>query len=252
MVRLQKILASAGVASRRTAERLIVNGRVTVNGVVVETLGAKADPDRDRITVDGRPIRVRRLVYVALNKPPGVLCTRKDESGRPIVIDLLPAEWSHLFPVGRLDRDSEGLLLLTNDGDFSLKLTHPRYAVSKIYQADITGLVEPAELSKLTSGVVDEGELLRADKVEIVTANRTRSVVRLVLKQGKNREVRRLFAALGREVERLQRLQIGPLKLGELKPGKWRVLTPVEVKSLLKPATPASTLPPGRPKAVRT
>lgn len=251
MVRLQKILSAAGIASRRAGEKLILEGRVSVNGRPVSELGAKADPAHDRVTVDGRPVSARRQIYVALNKPAGVLCTRRDEPGRAVppdrlvVGDLLPAEWAHLFPVGRLDRDTEGLLLLTNDGEFSLRLTHPRYQVAKVYEATVSGPLPPAVLTQLTTGILDQGENLKADRAELVVGNNTRSTVRLTLTEGKNREIRRMFESLGREVEQLRRLQIGPLRLGELRVGKWRVLTAAEVGALLKPASARSA--PARP-----
>ncbi len=233
LVRLQKFLADAGVASRRASEKLIVQGRVTVNGAVVDALGCKVEPGGVVVAVDGQPVRVRRKIYVALNKPRGVLCTRSDPQGRPTVMDLLPKEWGGLFPVGRLDLESEGLLFLTNDGDFSLRLTHPRYGIRKRYLAVIEGRVGEAELGRFTAGIEDEGELLRAERVRLVQSNNSHSTVEVELAQGRNREVRRLFGALGHEVAELRRTQVGPVRLGELPPGKWRVLSGAEVKSLL-------------------
>lgn len=233
LVRLQKFLADAGVASRRASEKLITGRRVTVNGAVMDSLGYKVDPGAVEIAVDGQPVRARRKVYVALHKPRGVLCTRSDPEGRPTVMDLLPHEWSVAFPVGRLDRESEGLLFLTNDGEFSLRLTHPRYGVRKQYLAVIEGRVGEAELGRFTAGIEDEGEILKAERVRLLHANNSHSTVEIELAQGRNREVRRLFAALGHEVVQLRRTQVGPIRLGELPPGKWRVLTPAEVKSLL-------------------
>lgn len=237
LVRLQKYLAEAGVASRRAAERLIAEGHVTVDGVVVNTLGAKVEAARAQVAVDGKVVRPRRKLYIALNKPRGYLCTRNDPEQRETVLDLLPKEWSNLFPVGRLDRDSEGLLFLTNDGDFSLRLTHPRYGVRKRYVATVEGRIDESQLRRFTEGVQDEGELLKAERARLLAANNSHSTVDLELAQGRNREVRRLFAALGFEVVELRRTQIGPIRLGELPVGKWRVLTPVELKSLLPPRT---------------
>ena len=234
MIRLQKFLADSGVASRRAAERLIAEGRVTVNGQVVTELGTKVDPVSSRITMDGQPVRPRRKVYAALNKPVGFLCTRSDDLGRRTVFDLLPPDWSNLFPVGRLDRESEGLLFLTNDGDFSLKLTHPRYGVHKRYQAVVKGKIGQAEVNRFTAGVEHDGEMLKAERATVLSANNSHSIVELELAQGKNREVRRLFEVLGHEVEHLRRVQIGTIKLGELPPGKWRILTESEIKSLLR------------------
>lgn len=235
-VRLQKFLADSGVASRRASERLIVEGRVTVNGEVQTKLGTKVRSDGDRVAVDGRPVEPRRKLYVAVNKPPGFVCTRRDELSRQTVLDLIPREWDSLFPVGRLDRESEGLIFLTNDGDFSLRLTHPRYGVLKRYRAWVTGKLEPHQLEPLTQGVEHEGDVLKAERVWLLESNNSRTLVEIELAQGKNREIRRMFLALSREVERLQRIQIGPIRLAELPIGKWRVLRDTEVKSLLKGA----------------
>lgn len=232
-VRLQKFLADSGVASRRASERLIAAGSVTVNGNTVTELGSKVDPDHDQVSVEGRPIRARKKLYVALNKPPGFLCSRTDPEERRVVGELLPREWSQLYTVGRLDRDSEGLVFLTNDGDFCLKLTHPRYGVRKRYIAVVEGRLESSQISRFTEGVEHEGEVLKAERVRLIDSNNSHSVVELELAQGKNREVRRLFEVLGHEVVQLRRVQIGPIKLGELPVGKWRVLTPSEIRSLL-------------------
>jgi pseudouridine synthase len=233
MVRLQKYLADAGVASRRAAETIITAGRVSINGKIAAELGVRVDPDRDEVAVDGKPVRARRKVYVALNKPAGLVCTRKDEFGRPTIYGLLPREWAHLHSIGRLDYASEGLIFLTNDGELSLRLTHPRYGVRKKYLATVDGRVDGPALERLTQGVWHEGEKLKAEKARIVSASAARSVVELELAEGKYREVRRMFESGGRVVRRLQRIQIGKIKLGELRPGKWRTLTEAEIKSLL-------------------
>jgi 23S rRNA pseudouridine2605 synthase len=237
LVRLQKWLADAGVASRRASEAIILAGRVEVNGVVVRELGARVDPAVARVTVDGQPIRPRRKQYVALHKPPGYLCTRQDPENRRTVFALLPAEWGHLYPVGRLDRDSEGLMLLTNDGDFCLRLTHPRYGVLKKYHVLVEGRVPPDLPAQLTRGVWDAGQHLRAHRARVLEAHQRHSVLEMELNEGRNREIRRLLGRLGWRIERLARVQIGPLKLGELPPGKWRMLTPAEIRSLLAQAT---------------
>ena len=234
MVRLQKFLADAGVASRRESERLIVNGQVRVNGDVVRVLGTKVDPDRDRVSVDHKEVRVRRKLYVALNKPPGFVCTRRDPEDRQVVSELLPKEWGHLFTVGRLDRESEGLLFLTNDGEFSLHLTHPRYGIRKKYLVRVEGRVEPKDTEVFLRGVRDGEDFLKAERVRIIHSNNSHSTVEVELSQGKNREIRRLFDIIGRPVERLQRIQIGPIRLGQLPVGRWRVLGEAEVKSLLR------------------
>jgi 23S rRNA pseudouridine2605 synthase len=233
MVRLQKFLADAGVASRRAAEQLILAGRVAVNECVAQQLGTKVDPLHDAVKVDGQPVREKRKLYLALNKPPGLVCSRKDERQRPTIYQLLPKEWGHLHSVGRLDFKTEGLLLLTNDGQFSLRLTHPRYAVHKKYLATVQGRVEPELLRRLVEGVWDQGEKLQAARARVVAAGSSQSLVELDLAEGKYREVRRLFESQGCTVRRLQRIQIGKLKLGELRPGRWRSLTDAEIKSLL-------------------
>jgi pseudouridine synthase len=233
MIRLQKFLAEAGVASRRSSEEIILSGRVTVNGALVESLGTKVDPLHDRVCVDGKAVKPKRKVYLALHKPKGCVCSKKDELGRPTIYDLLPKEWGHLSSVGRLDYATEGLIFLTNDGDFSLHLTHPRYGVRKKYVATLDGRVDPATIEPFTRGVWHQGEKLKAEKVRLVSASKSQSVVELELSEGKNREVRRLFESQAITVKRLQRLQIGKIKLGELRPGKWRTLTETEIKSLL-------------------
>jgi len=233
MVRLQKFLAEAGLASRRASEQIILAGRVAVNGETVCELGAKVDPGHDRVTVDSQPVRARRKIYVALNKPAGLVCSRKDELERPRIYELLPKEWGHLHSVGRLDFHSEGLIFLTNDGELSLRLTHPRYGVRKKYLATVEGRATPELVGRFTRGVWHQGEKLRAEKARLVSASQSQSTVELELAEGKNREVRRLFESQGMTVKRLQRIQIGKIKLGELRAGKWRTLTEPEIKSLL-------------------
>ena len=234
-MRLQKYLAEAGVASRRASEQIILAGRVTVNDQVIRKLGTRVEPGRDRVAVDGQTLKAKRKLYLALHKPPGYLCTRRDPFERQTITGLLPKEWQHVSSVGRLDRDSEGLILLTNDGEFALRMTHPRYGVRKIYRATVDGRIEPPTLARLLEGINDAGELLKADKARLVSSNNTRSVVELELTEGKNREVRRLLEVVGFPVVRLQRTQIGRIKLGELPAGKWRTLTEPEIKSLLAP-----------------
>jgi 23S rRNA pseudouridine2605 synthase len=233
-MRLQKFLADAGLASRRAAEGLITAGRVAVNGEGVTRLGTRVDPASDRVTVDGKVIRALRRLYVALNKPRGYLCTKADPQGRRTVGQLLPKEWSNLYPVGRLDRDTEGLLFLTNDGDFCLRLTHPRYGVRKTYLVEVEGRIPSESVIRLTQGVEEGGEQLKAETAQVLGLNKTRSLLRLTLCEGKNREVRRLLAALGLGVLALRRIEIGPIKLGELPEGRWRVLTADEVKRLFR------------------
>ncbi|HEU6448954.1 MAG TPA: pseudouridine synthase [Verrucomicrobiae bacterium] len=232
-IRLQKFLAEAGVASRRAAEQFILDGRVSVNGQIVRLLGSKVDPLHDKVTVDGKPIRAKKKLYIALHKPRGCVCSRKDELNRPTIYELLPKEWENVQTVGRLDFNSEGLIFLTNDGQFALRLTHPRYGVRKKYVATVDGKIEPEILEKFTRGIYDGGEKLKAEKAWILSATKSQSVVELELTEGKNREVRRLFESQNFTVKRLQRTQIGKIKLGELKLGKWRALTEIEIKTLL-------------------
>jgi 23S rRNA pseudouridine2605 synthase len=234
-VRLQKFLADAGVASRRASEQIIAQGRVTVNGRTVTELGSKVDPDQDHVSVDGRPLKIKRKLYLAVHKPKGFICSRDDPEGRATLHELLPPEWSNLYSVGRLDFQSEGLIFYTNDGDFALKLTHPRYGVRKKYRASIQGEVTPEMATQMMKGIFHEGENLRAQEVRILKSAGGRSLVELTLREGKNREVRRLFESQGLTVEKLQRTQIGPIKLGELPKGKWRTLTAAEIQSLINP-----------------
>jgi len=234
VVRLQKILAQAGIASRRASERIIAEGRVTVNGTVVTEMGAKVEPGRDEVAVDGKPLGRKPRRYIALHKPRGYICTKAADDDRPQIGDLLPKEWGDLFSVGRLDFNSEGLIFLTNDGDFCLKLSHPRYRIPKTYLARIEGRVSADTLKKFTQGIMSAGEKLQAARARLIEANNTASTVELELTEGKNREVRRLFEAENMTVQRLQRVRIGPIKLGELPAGKWRTLTQPEIKSLLQ------------------
>jgi 23S rRNA pseudouridine2605 synthase len=235
VVRLQKFLADAGVASRRASEQIIQEGRVSVNGAVVTLRGTQIDPVHDRVALDGKALKSKSKLYVALHKPKGTVCSRNDELQRPTIYELLPREWGHLHSVGRLDFNSEGLIFLTNDGQFSLRLSHPRYGVRKKYVATIEGRVEPEMLRKAKAGIFHEGERLKAEKATLVSANSQRSIVELELAEGKYHEVRRMFEIQGRTVKRLQRIQIGKIKIGELRPGKWRTLTEPEIKSLLGP-----------------
>ncbi|MBE7504045.1 MAG: rRNA pseudouridine synthase [Verrucomicrobiales bacterium] len=236
-VRLHKFIAEAGVASRRAAERLMREGRVLVNGAPALEPGFKINPTTDAVTLDGRPIQARARRTVALHKPRGVISSKARQTPKQrLVTDCLPPDWSDLYPIGRLDRESEGLLLLTNDGEFCLRLTHPRYGVLKKYVATVIGKLGLSHLDQLRAGVTDRGELLRPQRVRLVSANASHSVVELDLTEGKQHEVRRLFAALGFAVERLQRIQIGPVKLGELPPGRWRVLAPTELEALRRSA----------------
>ena len=244
MIRLQKILSAAGVASRRTAETLILQGRVSVNGRTVTELGTRADPSRDEIRVDGRRIRTAvRLRYLLLNKPKNYVSTRRDPQGRRTVMDLLKGVCEAVYPVGRLDYDSEGLLLLTNDGDLAAALTHPRHAVERVYRVEVRGVPDGRAIAALERGVVLDGRRTAPATVRVVPApgrpareRRATTVLRMTLREGRNRQIRRLCAAVGHPVVRLTRIRIGPIQDDRLRPGEMRDLTPAEVRALRKPA----------------
>ncbi len=233
-IRLQKFLSEAGVASRRQGEKLIVAGKITVDGQVVRLLGTKVDPAKNQVAISGKLIRVKSKRFLALNKPPKILCTRRDTHKRATVFDLLPNDFGHLFTVGRLDSDSEGLILLTNDGEFCQAVAHPRHRMPKTYHVTLAKRVDSSALERLTTGLDDDGDLLKAKHAKLLSANNTRSQVELVLEDGKNREIRRMFKVLGHRVLLLQRIAVGPVKLGELPLGKWRVLSQAEITSCLR------------------
>ena len=234
LVRLQKFLAEAGVASRRHCEELIEAGKVSVNGQTVRILGTKIDPEQDRVTVDGQPVAIEQKVYIALNKPAGVLCTNRDTHQRKRAVDLLPRSMPRLYTVGRLDKDTEGLLLLTNDCTFSLRLTHPRYKMRKTYLVEVEGELNNAEIARLLEGVRSEGEWLRAEKVFAVRTKMNATELRLILGEGKKRQIRRMMLVIGHPVKRLVRLAIGPVELGNLAISQWRYLTHEEIRKLMQ------------------
>jgi 23S rRNA pseudouridine2605 synthase len=243
-IRLQKVLASSGIGSRRACEDLIVAGRVAVNGRIVRELGTRIDPTTDVVAVDGVPVPVvPDLVYLALNKPRGVLSTMSDDEGRHYVAD----RQERVFHVGRLDADSEGLLLLTNDGALAHRLTHPSFEVPKTYVVQIDGRGGRRLPQQLRAGVdLDDGPA-RADAARIVAATDAATQLEVVIHDGRNRVVRRIFDALGHPVRRLVRTHIGPLALGELRPGRLRHLAPAEVRSLYKAANPHGSTASDRP-----
>ena len=231
--RLQKLLARAGIGSRRACEELIRDGRVTVNGEVA-VLGRRVDPERDVVEVDGGRVPLDpELRYFALHKPAGVVTTADDPQGRPTVADLYPPG-PRVFPVGRLDLESEGLLLLTNDGELANRLTHPRFGVEKEYLAEVEGDPTPAALRSLTRGVDLEDGVARARSASKVAGSRGRTAVRVVMTEGRKREVRRMLAAVGLPVRRLVRTRLGPVRLGRLEPGASRLLEPGEVAALYR------------------
>jgi len=244
--RLQKFLARAGIASRRQCEALIEAGRVQVNGEVVRTLGARVRPGRDRVQVDGETVRAQAAVTILLHKPAGYITSRSDPQGRPVVTSLVAqASPTRLFPVGRLDWDTEGLLLLTNDGALANALTHPRYAVRKVYHAKLKGHLTPEALALLTRGVVCDGEALRALAVEVLHPTRQNTWIAITLEQGRYRQVRRMCETVGHPVLKLVRVALGPLRLGSLPRGRWRLLVPDELRSLY------ALVPSSHPSGVR-
>lgn len=232
-MRLQKYLSRAGVASRRAAEALIVSGRVRVNGQVVTELGVKVDPERDEVAVDGRRVRLAHPVWIALHKPTGYVSTRKDPEGRPTIYDLLPEKYHGLFYVGRLDLNSEGLLLLTNQGDVAHRLMHPSYEIERVYDVVVRGEVGDEAIARLREGVELEDGIARAERVKLRRPpQQGTSRLVLTLKEGRNREVRRMLRAVGHGVIRLRRIRYGPVKLGDLESGAWRRLRREEVDAL--------------------
>jgi pseudouridine synthase len=236
-IRLQKLISMAGAASRRAAEALIQEGRVEVNGEVIRTAGAKADPDRDVVKVDGRRLRFDvRPRYILLHKPRGYVTTRRDPQGRRTVMDLLHGVREYVYPVGRLDYESEGLLLLTSDGDLAAHLTHPRHGVERVYEAIVSGVPDARALEALRHGVIIDGRPTAPTEVRVAgTVQRGRrptTQLLLTLREGRNRQVRKMCAAVGHPVQRLVRVRIGPIELTDLPAGRWRDLTPAEIASL--------------------
>ena len=257
--RLQKILSQAGVASRRAAERLIADGRVTLNGKTVLEMGTKADAGSDDIRVDGRRLHApERKRYLLLNKPAGVVSTRSDPQRRRTVIDLLVGVREYVYPVGRLDYETEGLLLLTNDGDLAARLTHPRHGVERSYEARVAGRPDAEALRQLREGIPLDGRRTLPADVTILNARsgasrdaalRKIGVVQITIREGRNRQVRRMLEAVGHPVRELTRTRIGPLTDKRLKVGTWRDLTAEEVTTLQSLANrPAPTPPPRRPR----
>jgi pseudouridine synthase len=230
-IRLQKFLASVGVASRRASEKIIQDGRVQVNGRIVRELGVKIDPDVDEIKVDGKACRKEpRHIYILINKPIGVVTTVKDPFGRPTVLDLIKGLKERVYPVGRLDMDTEGLLILTNDGEVTYRLTHPKHEVEKTYLAHVRGMVGRQQILMLETGVKLEDGLTAPAKVRIVKYDGDSTVLEIKIHEGKKRQVRRMCSAVGNPVIYLKRTHIGTLSLKNLKPGQWRFMTAKEIE----------------------
>lgn len=233
-IRLQKVLAAAGIASRRASEAMIAEGRVEVNGRLVLEQGLRVDPDRDEIRVDGSRIPPpRRHAYLVLNKPRGVVSTMDDPEGRPTLVDFLGGRRERLFHVGRLDTDTEGLIILTNDGEFAHRLAHPSYEVPKTYLAVVEGKVDRRTIQRLTKGITLDDGPVRPDRVRLRNAAEDRSMVEVVLHEGRYRIVRRMFDSVGHPVRDLARIAIGPVRLGRLPSGELRELSREELGSLL-------------------
>ena len=233
-IRVQKIIADAGIASRRKAEELISSGAVTVNGKKAK-LGDKADPFKDKITVAGREITLRRdakKYYIMLHKPRGFITTMSDEGGRKCVAELVDDVPARLFPVGRLDRESEGLLLMTNDGAFANMISHPSTHFAKTYRVTVRPRITDEQLTQLTTGVVVDGRMSMPAAVHVIKSEQDRTVLEIVLEEGRNRQIRKMCEAIGLETARLKRIAVGPVKLGMLQPGKWRELKPDEMRSI--------------------
>ena len=229
--RLQRLLASAGFGSRRQCEDLIEAGRIDVDGEIVTKLGTTVDPAINKVSVDGDPLKKQKLVYFAVNKPTGVVTTNRDPHGRPRVIDFVPPT-DRVFPVGRLDRSSEGLILLTNDGELAQKLTHPKFGVKKVYRGTVAGRVTGETMRKMREGIyIAEGHV-KVDGARLLKAKGKATEMEIILREGKNREIRRILARLGHKVQHLRRIAVGPLRLGDTPPGAYRIVTREEVAKL--------------------
>lgn len=233
--RLQKFLARAGVASRRKCEELITAGKVAVNGQVVRELGSKVDPHKDRITVDGQPVRIEPHVYILLNKPRGVVTTASDPQGRQTVLDLIDLP-QRVFPVGRLDMDTSGLLLLTNDGALANGLMHPKHEVDKQYRTEVAGYISDLALARLEAGVELEDGPTAPAEVRLLRRNKEKSLFEITIHEGRNRQVRRMCEKVGHPVLTLKRVKLAFLTLGKTAPGQWRYLTDQEVDRLFRVA----------------
>ena len=240
--RLQKIISAAGITSRRASEALILNGQVAVNGVVVTELGSKADPDKDIITVDGKALKISvQRLYILLNKPPGYITALKDGQGRPLVTDLLKDVPDRVYPVGRLDYNTEGLLLLTNDGEWANRLMHPRHEIEKEYHVRVRGKVIDQQLKRMAEGVELEDGKTAPAVVNLVKSGEQNDWISVAIHEGRNRQVRRMCEAVSLSVVRLKRIRYGSLMLGTLRAGQFRYLTDTEVRELA--GEPEKSLP---------
>jgi len=244
--RLQKLLARAGIASRRAAESLIVGGRVAVNGVVVTELGAKADPARDDVRVDGERLHAEERRLLLLHKPPGVVTTLSDPEGRPTIRHYLPESLERVFPVGRLDFNSSGLLLLTNDGELAARLLHPRYRIPRTYRVKVSGHPTEAALARLRRGVRLDDGVTGPAQVDVERQLPNKAWLRITIREGRKREIRRMCEAVGHLVDKLVRVRFGPIELGRLPPGRWRPLGAEEERALRDAVALGAQRPPPR------
>lgn len=232
-MRLNKYIALCGAASRRGADKLIAEGRVSINGAVVDTMGIDVDEEKDTVSVNGVLISLQKeKVYIMLNKPVGYLCSCADDRGRKTVLELVSGVDLRLFPVGRLDYDTEGLLLLTNDGDFAYECTHPKHEINKKYYAELDGLVDLREIKTLEKGVIIDGVKTSESELEIIENTDNGSKLFITIHEGRNRQIKKMFELIGRRVRYLKRVSIGRLKLGQLKTGEWRYMENEDFKLL--------------------
>lgn len=238
-MRLQKYLAQCGVASRRGAEKMILEGRVSVNGETIREMGVQVDEDADEVFVDGARVRPEtKKIYIMLNKPVGYVTTVSDDKGRQTVMDLITDISARVYPVGRLDYDTEGLLLMTNDGDLTYRLTHPKHEISKTYEAEVTGNITMDTINALRRGVILDGVKTAPAEVEIIGATRLGTKLEITIHEGRNRQVRRMFEELGCVVKHLKRVREAGLNLGHVPLGRWRKLTESEINMLKKIGAP--------------
>lgn len=232
-MRLNRFLARSGVASRRAADALIAAGRVAVNGTIVTELATTVDPEADTVEVDGRPVRLpSTLIYVVLNKPAGYVVTLSDPQGRPTIADLVANVGPAVVPVGRLDARTEGLLILTDDGDLAYRVTHPSFELDKVYEVVARGALSERSRRLLEEGIELDGRVTAPARVTVRSTERNTTVAEIVVHEGRKRQVRRMFEAVGHPVRRLKRVSVGPVALGDLRPGKWRHLTEEELRAL--------------------
>ncbi|NQT83858.1 rRNA pseudouridine synthase [bacterium] len=233
--RLQKFLARAGVGSRRQCEQLIVQGRVNVNGEAVRDLGVRVLAERDSVNVDGVPVKPQKLLYLVINKPKNCMCTSRDDLGRRTVLDFLPGISQRVYTVGRLDYDAEGLLILTNDGDFAQRVIHPRFRIPRTYRVAVKGFFTPEAANSLRRGVKLDGKLIRALRLRVISRSKRTSRLELEVSQGINQQVKRMLRRVGYEVTVIKRTRIGKVELASLPPGKFRRMSPTELSAFPGP-----------------